>query len=171
MRFSAKRGRPRRTHPTKDCGTPELIRKRQQMITLEPLDICLTKGLITKDDHWAGLHLRWLYTLRFGAPTLSSVDLSQPDGKNITQEDPAWQQARECEYKEALAAMKHSMIRSLVIDICIFHHHPLFLRLPHTAWHHSENAVYREYSAFKEGLERLFHSFGQSVASGVVYYR
>ncbi len=157
MRFSSKRGRPRRIYPIKDYGTPELIHKRQHMLTLEPLDICLKKAFISHDHHWAGMHLRWLHSLRFGAPTISSLDLSQPQGRNLTSENLLWQHAREREYKQAIAAIKQPDMRALVVNICIFHHFPLFLRAQDLNQRH----IQEEYEVFKEGLEILGEYFRQ----------
>jgi phosphoenolpyruvate carboxykinase (ATP) len=46
MAFSSRRGRPRALSGVPDTGTPELRRKRDLGITAEPIDLCLTRGII-----------------------------------------------------------------------------------------------------------------------------
>ena len=68
-----RRGRPAQPRVEVDKGTPELRRHRQQHATVEPLDRLLQQGLLTVPQHQCALRLRWLYTLRYGAPTLQSL--------------------------------------------------------------------------------------------------
>ena len=73
MAFSTRRGRPPRPRlDDNDNGTPELQFKRALGVTREPIDLCLERNLITPDHHWCSLHLRWLYTLRYGAPAITT---------------------------------------------------------------------------------------------------
>ncbi len=65
-----KRGRPKNTGTNIDKGTIELQRKRKDNLTIESLDLCLQKNIITPIEHMSGIKLRWIYTLRFGVPTI-----------------------------------------------------------------------------------------------------
>src|SRR4030067_3584155 len=80
MRFNTKRGHPLLNHQEKDAGTDELRQKRAKCLTMEPLDLYFKQGLISSDQHWAGIHLRWLYTIRFGSASIRSLDYTATGG-------------------------------------------------------------------------------------------
>lgn len=104
--MTRRRGRPRaERRPRADRGTPELQRKRRAGLTAEALDLCLERGIISPEQHWCGVHLRWLYTLRFGAPGVRAVDPRFFGGTEIRCEDAEWRGAREAEYLIAVQAM------------------------------------------------------------------
>jgi hypothetical protein len=126
--FPQKRGRPKAPpKPEKDMGTPELQDKRKASDTTEALDLCLEKGLITPEQHWCGIHLRWLYTLRHGAPGVRAIDLNHISGVEIASDDPAWREAREAEYHEALKHVARYGDTKLLMNICIHNERPGFL--------------------------------------------
>lgn len=160
MKYRTKRGRPKSSHSGKDYGTPELIIKRQIGITSEPLDLCLERGIITIDEHWAGIHLRWLYTIIFGAPTVSASDPSSLGGKNLRTDDSGWLHEREQEYSLAQITLRRLHALPLVPDVCIFNHLPRFLLLHHNAKNlQSAIAHSDEYQCFRDGLNGLFKVF------------
>lgn len=129
MSFSNKRGRPKRAiEPGNDTGTPELIMKRLHHMTDEVIDLCLARGLVTQSQHWCAIHLRWLYTLKFGAPCAKAIDLTDPGGIDIKQENEKWRAEREREYEEAIEVMgKVADIRP-VLDVCVYNYRPSFLK-------------------------------------------
>lgn len=127
MAFATRRGRPKQPKPATDYGTPELAAKRHAGLTREPLDLCLEKRLITHDQHWCGLHLRWLYTLRYGAPGISCRPMHLDESRPIRPEDAQWRQAREEEYKEAIALLTQHRTYESVMGLCVFHDTPSFL--------------------------------------------
>ena len=88
LHFPRRRGRPKSVHHGIDRGTPELAQKRLRGETTETLDLCLERGLITPQQHWCGIHLRWLYTLRYGAPGVRSIDPTHTKGIEIKTDDP-----------------------------------------------------------------------------------
>lgn len=129
MAFSTQRGRPRKPMNDNDPGTPELRLKHALRLTAEPIDLCLEKNLITREMHWCGLHLRWLYTLRYGAPSLTrnyadGTDQSRPPP---SEDDPTWRTMREQEYHEAIAMLKANRRYECVMRLAIFNEHPAFL--------------------------------------------
>ena len=127
MAFSSRRGRPRSTPSTIDRGTPELQRKRSQASTAEPLDQCLAKSLISDQQHWCGIHLRWLYTLRYGAPGASCRDISIKNHAMVREDDPAWREMREYEYHEAVTLLHREARYNDVMNLAVYHEIPLFL--------------------------------------------
>lgn len=133
MAFTTKRGRPSTRHDTSDLGTPELIKKRLYDVTTEAIDMCLNKGLINAEQHWSGIHLRWLYTLRYGVPSVKALDTTHMGGREIVCDNPEWRMEREKEYHEALDAMKSQHIVQAVLALCVFNQRPLFLRQPKRA--------------------------------------
>lgn len=145
-----KRGRPKINKPMYDSGTAELILKRLSGETTEALDLCLNRELISKKQHWCGVHLRWLYTLRFGAPGVRAVDTAHLGGTELKLHDTAWVSAREEEYQTALAHLSRSGHTSLVMNICIFNERPIFLKKPASLLTSKSSAATLQ--RFREGL-------------------
>ncbi len=132
LTFSLKRGRgrPKNNRPTTDTGTPETVMKRLLGVTTEALDLCLERGIINQKQHWCGIHLRWLYTLRHGVPSVRALDLSQHidnNQKSIDYEDLVWREAREKEYNEAINTLTKSGHAILLMNLCIYNERPKFL--------------------------------------------
>ena len=129
------RGRPKNNRPTTDTGTPETVMKRLLGVTTEALDLCLEHGIINQKQHWCGIHLRWLYTLRHGVPSVRALDLSQRidnKEKSIDYEDPIWREAREKEYNEAINTLTKSGHAILLLNLCIYNERPQFLNISST---------------------------------------
>lgn len=129
MAFTSRRGRPPALRPTcaDDPGTPELRLKHALGLTAEPLDMCLSKQLITPLQHRCGLHLRWLHTIRYGAPSLTTrYELHGPVAPRST-DDPQWRHQRESEYQTALAALYPGRYDTPVLRLCIDNQRPSFL--------------------------------------------
>lgn len=156
MAFTTRRGRPRNTPtPDQDPGTPELRLKHALGLTAEPIDLCLARGLITEAEHWCGLHLRWLYTLRYGAPSLTTRYLDPEAGQSAS-ESSEWRALREEEYHRAVALLKQHRYYEPLMRLCIFNETPVFLHagLRPKAW---ESPALRErlaasHQQVKEGL-------------------
>lgn len=130
-RFTSRRGRP--TAPTTprdtDLGTPELIMKRACGQTSEAVDVCLEKGLIDRQQHRAALHMRWLYTLRFGAPGISAADvmrLHRHESQSIA-DVSLWRQQREQEYEQAAQLLKQHKRYEAVVNLCVYDIRPRYL--------------------------------------------
>lgn len=160
MAFSQRRGRPPRpTVDSPDTGTPELRRKRALGLTDEPIDRLLKRGLITASHHWCGLHLRWLYTLRYGAPVVTTryADTAERTGAN--EEDPLWRSSREQEYLNATALLKQAGRYEPVMRMCVFNELPAFLNpaLSARAWHEPALAhqLNQQHGLLLEGLTLL----------------
>jgi hypothetical protein len=95
--------------------------------TSETLDLCLALGLITTKQHWCGVHLRWLFTLRYGAPNIRAIDPTHTKGMDIKTDDPQWRINREKEYHEALQEITKSGHALLLMNICIYNERPKLL--------------------------------------------
>ncbi len=127
IKFTSKRGRPRINRPQIDTGTPETVMKRLLGLTAEALDLCLQHEIITEKQHWCGMHLRWLYTLRHGIPGVRANDLSHisvRDEKSAEYDDPQWRALRESEYNHAINALTHSGHAILIMNLCIYNELP-----------------------------------------------
>ena len=160
MAFSQRRGRPpgpKADGP--DLGTPELCFKRAHGITQEPIDYLLEQGLINAKHHWCGLHLRWLYTLRYGAPVITTRYADRLEQSTTPQQDPEWQSMREREYMLAAALLKQANRYEPVMRLSVFNEQPAFLSpvLRKRAW--SEPALAhqlnRQHQLLLEGLTLL----------------
>jgi hypothetical protein len=129
LRFPRKRGRPKSIPRGTDYGTPELSLKRLRGETAETLDLCLERALITREQHWCGIHLRWLYTLRHGAPSVRAIDPTHLGGIEPKPEDPEWRGAREKEYHEAIKKLADKGNVPLLMNLCVYNERPKFLNL------------------------------------------
>lgn len=128
MAFTTRRGRPPRpVFHGHDLGTPELCFKRAHGLTDEPIDRLLHRGLISQNQHWCGLHLRWLYTLRYGAPCLTTHYHDARHSSVAGEDDPTWRLLREREYVEAAALLKTKQHYEPVMRLCVFNELPAFL--------------------------------------------
>ena len=128
MAFTTQRGRPRKEpHPETDIGTPELRLKHALRLTAEPIDLLLEKSIITPRQHWCGLHLRWLYTLRYGAPSITTryADREAPQAAMPTDEN--WRAMREREYLEATDLLKRERHCNSVMRVAVFNEQPASL--------------------------------------------
>lgn len=170
MAFSTQRGRPRKPVLDYDPGTPELRLKHALQLTSEPIDICLEKGLITPQQHWCGLHLRWLYTLRYGAPSLTTryTDTCQPASPQPT-DDPTWRAMREREYLDATALLKRTRHYECVLRLSIFNELPAFLN-PRLLGRAKEQMPLAEqlataHARLRDGLDILSHHWKRPQAS------
>lgn len=155
LSFPRRRGRPRSAVRNSDTGTPELIMKRLLGETAETLDLCLERGIITREQHWCGIHLRWLYTLRHGAPSIRAVDPTHLGGIESKPDDPEWRAAREKEYHDAMKKITHSGHAQALMNICVYNERPRFLSLnrPVTQKRHLEISASLE--NLRDGFEVL----------------
>lgn len=138
MAFTQRRGRPPR-HESRapDLGTPELCFKRAHGLTQEVIDQLLAHAYITPTQHWCGLHLRWLYTVRYGAPVITSRYDGTHDRAAVGDAHSAeWRSMREAEYKLATTALKQSGGFDITMRVCVYNERPAFLspQLRERAW-------------------------------------
>lgn len=161
MAFTTRRGRPARAKDAdaRDAGTPELQFKRALGLTSEPIDQCLERGLISADHHWCGLHLRWLYTLRYGAPVITTRYADTALIAPVTEETPEWRIEREREYQDAVRILQQQDRYECVMRLCVFNELPVFLnaKLASRAKHEPALAhqLHQRRITLNEGLELL----------------
>ena len=144
-----------------DTGTPELVMKRLMGVTSEALDLCLERGIITPGQHWCGIHLRWLYTLKYGAPTTRALDTTHLGGMEIRPDNAEWRAAREKEYYEAARKLAHAGYISSVINLCIFNERPKFLSLHKPLNEKAATDLLKIIDEIRSGLEMLCKHWGR----------
>jgi hypothetical protein len=150
IQFPRKRGRPRQLRSMHDTGTPELVMKRLKQETAEALDLCLERGLLTPEQHWYGVHLRWLYTLRYGAPGVRAIDQSHFGGRETKIDDPAWRAAREAEYNEAIIKLSDRGLAMPLLELCVYNERPKFLR-----WHDAARITPRQADENLRAIDKI----------------
>jgi len=135
MAFTTRRGRPPKQLDD-DPGTAELRLKHALRLTAEPIDRCLERQLITQAQHWCGLHLRWLYTVRYGAPIVTTRYVHRDDAPTRGENDPVWRHEREQEYRTASTLLKDQRVYEPVMRLCVYNESPVFLNetLHQRAW-------------------------------------
>lgn len=161
MSFTSRRGRPKTKEITvesqknRDLGTPELCLRRAFNMTKEVLDICADKGIITQEQHSAAVHFRWLYTIRFGAPNISALDINKGAGQEIIQESEVWRVMREREYSMAIEKLRAEGSLKIVMNIAVFNHSPRFLTGVNC--YKTSQAIQnaKDLAKFREGLKTL----------------
>lgn len=151
MKFNSRRGRPPKIRLEKDQGTKELQLKKIYGLTDEPLDLCLKKDIITEQMHKAGLHLRWLHSIRFGIARVTSGMVFDA-GYGARYEDGDWRMAREKDYNAAINILATHLCKEEVLSLCIYNKTPAFL----LHFDKLNNPFYRgSYSRLRHGLELL----------------
>lgn len=159
MAFTTRRGRPRAPVVLQDLGTPELRLKHALGLTAEPIDLCLERGLISNEQHWCGLHLRWLYTLRYGAPSVTTRYVDRHGPSPAPEETVAWRVEREAEYTAASALLKQHRRYEAVMRLCVFNESPAFLSraLQQRAWNERQIAeqLLQSHHKLTQGLDIL----------------
>lgn len=163
LHFPRRRGRPRSSIRGRDSGTPELVMKRLHGETMEPLDYCLEHRLITPEQHWCGIHLRWLYTLRHGVPSVRAVDPSHLGGIEMKEDDPEWRVAREKEYHDAMHKIMAAGHATLIMGICVYNERPAFMVRGATAKTRRTKDASRLISNLKDGLDVLVKFWGREI--------
>lgn len=125
-------GRPSRSEarkrPQRDHGTPELQYKRAVLAqgadptkTSHPLDLLHARGLISDDQHQAGMRYAWLHALAFGKP---QNDLCLRYGRLIgeapgqIEREPQWLAERRVELRNADRQLNR-YTRQSVYDIVV----------------------------------------------------
>ena len=113
-----KRGRPRlsQNSPAKFSNLPA---KEKIIVTSEPLDIYFKDKIISEDEHQSGMRLRWLYTLRYGAPTLQTK-LIQQQGFESKYNDEKWLVNKQQQYRFILGELQKSKVAKIVLGVCVF---------------------------------------------------
>jgi hypothetical protein len=168
-RLKSGRGRPR-LHAAAgaentDLGTPELILKRAHHLTSEPIDLCLKREIISPPQHRAALHLRWLHTLRFGAPSLTTRSITPLESlhSSTQTQDPVWRATCEQEYQAAIQLLAEIRAKQLILPCVLYNEWPAFLRpenahramqQPHLAARISQDA-----QSFAQALDALAQYF------------
>lgn len=127
MGFTSRRGRPQKQskkaiHPSlqRDLGTEQLQAKRRNNLTAEPFDLLLQKSIITEDEHRAGIHLRWLFTLKNGAPNISAMALDEQFGRELRCESDSWRARREAEYGSAIEVLARAKLTELILNVAVY---------------------------------------------------
>lgn len=163
LNFPRKRGRPKTSRPNFDTGTPELVMKRALGTTAEALDLCVEREIITSAQHWCGIHLRWLHTLRYGVPGIRAVDPTHIKGFDNKIIDAEWRSAREREYHEAMNILHKQGYAALVTRICIYNERPLFLNIKLPVTEKRAREIETTINDLKKGLDVLdIHWHGAS---------
>ena len=85
----------------------------------EPLDIYLKKNIISAEEHQCGIRLRWLYTLRYGAPSLQTK-LSQHQGYGLRHRNEKWLMEKQRKYRLIVGELQKFDLAGLVIGVCVF---------------------------------------------------
>ena len=162
MGFSRKRGRPKTQQAKKDYGTPQLRAKKNLGITTEPLDLCLSKKLISTEEHEAGIRLRWLYTLRFGSPDISAYRFEPPSSSMHRDDNSEWRKERNLEYDNALNELEKYNAKRIIMNICIFNQRHSFM-LPYNAGTTLLEMKKRknQFAKFKDGTDILVKILGK----------
>ncbi len=162
MAFSTKRGRPAKPKQQIDKGTKELQIKRLKDSTMEAIDICLKKNLISDAEHSAGIRLRYLYTLRFGATGIRAYHPENGGRSVFRQDNETWLAQRRIEYENTIKILTKEGCKRMVLNICVFNQKPAFL-LPYKTTINPNTAHLRnqQFTQFISGMKLLSEALGK----------
>lgn len=119
--FRARRGRPPIPRAVTDRGTPELAAKRAIGATLEVIDIGHRHGWLTDNQVKMAIRFRWLYTLRFGVPTVQCTDMARgASSRSPAESDPGWHADRQHEYRKAAEMLESGGLLDSVLRGAVF---------------------------------------------------
>ena len=150
MGFSYRRGRPKQVQEEEiDRGTVELRQKRRAHITIEPLDWLRQESHISPQQHWCGLHFRWLYTLRYGTTTPQSLDAAREQGIIHKREYEEWQNEREQEWRAAIHELQSGHFLALILHYCVYQ------QRVKPDWLNGDTAPQTEIFQLRKGLREL----------------
>ena len=168
MRFTTRRGRPKSEKSDKiDRGTIQLQQKVGAGHTKEAIDICYDREIINQPEYRAALHFRWLYTVRFGAPDVSAVDLDGYMGKDVSQyTDDFWHEQREKEYAMATERLRSDGALKIIMNVVIFNYFPRFLTGINATSPSQVAQNEKEIIKLSEGLAELAELWGFSCPKG-----
>ena len=138
--------------------------KRLMGATAEALDLCLERGIITREQHWCGVHLRWLYTLRHGAPGVRAIDPTHLGGTETKIDDQQWRSAREKEYHDAIKKLVQSGSVTQLINLCIYNERPKFLSLHQPVSQKKLVETTGMIVSLRDGLDILANQWGRQPA-------
>lgn len=157
LSFTRKRGRPKNNRPSIDTGTPETVMKRLQDTTSEILDLCLKYNIINEKQHWCGIHLRWLYTLRYGVPSVRCRDLLYfaEHQTNNTEEDPQWREEREKEFNQAIVALNKAGYAITIVNLCVFNEKPKHFTFAASGDGNKNYHNLKNFATIRNGLDTL----------------
>lgn len=121
-RFSTRRGRPRMCKTGPDTGTPEFRAKYDAGLTQQAIDMCYARGYITESELHCAMHFRWLYSLRFGCPSLQALDIAKTRHGPLREEEAesTWRAARQREYREAAQMLEAEGTLVAILRIAVF---------------------------------------------------
>lgn len=145
--FRARRGRPPVSRIAVDPGTPELVAKRALGVTSEVIDIFHNNGRLTDYQLKAALRFRWLYTLRFGVPSIQCIDMTGMYTRIPTIEDSKWRADRQNEYREAAHMLEAHGLLNSVLRGAVFNDPALL--------HPTDKEAKLSRQRFREGLDAL----------------
>ncbi len=104
-----KRGRPKVYESFTNARAPEK----------EYIDLLQEEGLISDLEHATATHYRWVYTVRFGLPFASSVDLSEVKGRSVENNDSKHNYAAKY-YKYIASRLAESGMHSVITNACVY---------------------------------------------------
>lgn len=152
-----KRGRPR-SKVKIDLGTLELRQKREKDWTIEPLDLCAKRHLITKEEHSAGIKFRWLFSLCYGHLKLRAYDPSLLMGRSLLEHSEKRLKYCQSKYNKIIERLSIINAVEIISDICIHNHTPSFLKnmnMVNLNISYSVTRRFYDFDKFKEGMELL----------------
>lgn len=126
-----------------------------QSLQLSPLDLCLKRGIISKDMHKAANFFIYLYYIRYGNKRITSDYGHSLRPKfyisNAKQED-----IHNALYKKLSRTLIKEQSYTLIRNICIFSSFPHFLRVPNFKPRSITNKRnIHEYKLFLEGMNTI----------------
>lgn len=114
--------------------------RKRSFNSSDPLDYCYEKGLISYEEHKAGIEFRKLHITKFGIKTITSNFPLQGYrcGKTLSDSEIMY---RHSKYEKICRHLRKQKLLRVMLDICVYTVTPAFISAPGTfrATHEFEN--------------------------------
>jgi hypothetical protein len=121
LRFSNKRGRPKKNKEKFDLGTKELRRKKKFFLFESFLLFLRNSELICEEEYQLSMWFRYLYSIKFGNPNvITAYNLVKVKGVNSFAINKIKQKKMEFLYNQISKKLEKKGVKNLMMDVCIF---------------------------------------------------
>lgn len=121
MKFSNKRGRPKKIKDKIDLGTRELQEKKKLGIGESYLLTLKKQDLIDEIEYQTALWFRYLYSVKFGNPNvITAYDNTELRGLNLFQMSDKKRKKMEGLYGKISRKLQNRGLKNFMLDVCVF---------------------------------------------------
>jgi len=130
MRFSNKRGRPKKNKIELDFGTIELQEKRKSNLSDDLLITLKKLNFINDVEYQAALWFRYLYSIKFGNPNvITACNIMKINGRNLFEMNKEKREKMEKLYNKISQQLEGRGMKNMMLNVCVFDKCDMILKL------------------------------------------